>query len=196
MDCTRIDNEGITSRLGISIEEQIKKISECVNGKIILADDVVFSGSVLKRIIELFKKYNVEVVSIISCISSMEGYNYFKNNLRYGIDTLYLMGNDVIDQVCERDFYFGIAGSGILVRKNNELYKSPYFKPFGDPVNRASIPSKFEKYFSDSCIDRSLYLWESIDKLRSDNTKIYELPERIVDTDNNDEVVKVLRRKK
>ena len=182
--------------MGISIDEQIKRISQCVNGKIILVDDVVFSGSVLKQIITLFKKYNVEVVSIVCCISSMEGYNYFKNNLKYGVDTLYLMNNDVIDQVCERDFYFGIAGSGILVRKNNELYKSPYFKPYGDPVNRACIPKEYENYFSDSCMDRSLYLWNSIDALRGNNTKIYELPERIVNTNNEDEVVKVLRRKK
>ena len=93
-------------------------------------------------------------------------------------------------------FYFGIAGSGILVRKNNELYKSPYFKPYGDPVNRACIPKEYENYFSDSCMDRSLYLWNSIDALRGNNTKIYELPERIVNTNNEDEVVKVLRRKK
>lgn len=196
MDCTRIDNVGITSRCSVSIEEQIKKISENVDGKIILADDVVFSGSVLKQIINLFKRNNVEVVKIISCICSMDGYNYFKSNLKYGIDTLYLMDNDVIDQVCERDFYFGIAGSGILVKRDNKLYKSPYFKPYGDPVNRASIPQEYESYFSESCLDRSLYLWNSIDKLRGCNTKMYELPEKIVNTNNEDEVVKVLRRKK
>lgn len=196
MDCTRIDNVGITSRCSVNIDEQIKRISKNVDGKIILADDVVFSGSVLKQIIALFKKYNVEVVKIVSCICSMDGYNYFKSNLKYGIDTLYLMDNDVIDQVCERDFYFGIAGSGILVKRNNKLYKSPYFKPYGDPVNRASIPQKYESYFSESCLDRSLYLWNSIDQLRGCNIKIYELPEKIVNTNNDDEVVKVLRRKK
>ena len=58
------------------------------------------------------------------------------------------MSDDVIDQICERDFYFGIAGSGIMINTNNGLYKAPYFKPYGNPYERASIPVESEQYFS------------------------------------------------
>ena len=50
------------------------------------------------------------------------------------------MSKDIIDQICERDFYFGIAGSGISIKINEEIVKAPYFLPFGNPVERASIP--------------------------------------------------------
>ena len=40
----------------------------------------------------------------------------------------------------------------------------------------------FEKYFSIGCLERSIYLWEEIDRLRKQETKIKELPERIVNT--------------
>lgn len=146
-----MDNIGIKSRNNISIESQIQDISRQVT-KIILVDDVVFSGSVLKDIINRFKSYNVEVVKIICCLSTIDAYNYFNQNLRYGIDTLFLM-DDIIDQICERDFYFGIAGSGILIKTCNNFYKAPYFKPFGNPNIRASIPKEYEDYFSISCID-------------------------------------------
>ena len=41
-----------------------------------------------------------------------------------------MLGENVIDQVCERDFYFGIAQSGISILKNGKVLKSPYFKPY------------------------------------------------------------------
>ena len=67
-----------------------------------------------------------------------------------GIKCDYLLGKDVIDQICERDFYFGIAQSGISIKNSNGLvFKAPYFKPYGNPIERASIPSEYEKYFSE-----------------------------------------------
>ena len=104
------------------------------------------------------------------------------------------MSNDVIDQICERDFYFGIAGSGIMIRTDNGLYKAPYFKPYGNPNERASIPKEYENYFSKGCLERSIYLWEQIDLLRKENTKIKELPEKIINTKEDEEVVKTLKK--
>lgn len=194
LDCTRIEGKGITSRMGTSIDKQIYDIATQVGDKIILVDDVVFSGNVLKDIIERFRQFNVEVVKIVSCISTIDGYNYFNKSLRYGLDTLYLLSSVVLDQICERDFYFGIAGSGVLVEKNNVFYKAPYFKPFGNPCLRASIPEEFENYFSVSCIDRSLYLWQSIEQLKNGKVLMNELPEKIINTNSDDEVVKVLKK--
>jgi hypothetical protein len=104
------------------------------------------------------------------------------------------MSESVIDQICERDFYFGIAGSGIIIKKNNNLYKSPYFIPYGNPYERASIPKEYERSFSKGCLERSLYLWEEMDKLNSVKTKIYELPERIINTQKEEEVIRTLKK--
>lgn len=194
LDCTRVSGtDEIIARQKEPLDEQIKRLSNSLKGKqILIADDVVFSGCVLKTIIEKLSKYDVKTVGIITSICTNESYNYFNENLKYGINTNYLMSDDVIDQICERDFYFGIAGSGIMIETDKGRFKAPYFKPYGNPHERASIPLEHEKNFSIGCLDRSIHLWREIDKLRKIKTIISELPERIVNTNENDEVIKTL----
>lgn len=196
LDCTRVNGTNeIISRKSESLDSQIKRITEVLPSKeIILADDVVFSGSVIRSIIKRFRDYGIKVVGIISSICSYEGYEYFNKSLKYGIKTKVLMLEDVIDQICERDFYFGVAGSGIMISTGDGMYKAPYFKPYGNPYERASIPLEYVDFFSRGCLERSLYLWEDMDNIRDSKTKILELPERIINTKENDEVVKTLKK--
>lgn len=196
LDCTRVNGTNeIISRKSESLDSQIKRITEVLSSKeIILADDVVFSGSVLRSIIKRFSDYGIKVVGIISSICSYEGYEYFNKSLKYGIKTKVLMLEDVIDQICERDFYFGVAGSGIMISTGDGMYKAPYFKPYGNPYERASIPLEYVDFFSRGCLERSLYLWEDMDNIGDCKTKILELPERIINTKENDEVVKTLKK--
>ena len=162
--------------------------------EIILLDDEVFSGSVLNTIIDEFKACNINVVGIRSCISSYESYICFNKTLSLGLKCGYLMSKEVIDQICERDFYFGIAGSGISVMKNNEVLKSPYFKPFGNPVARSSIPKIEEQRFSLTCLKRSLELWQEIERLNKREILISDLPEKIINTNENDSVTYTLKK--
>lgn len=81
-----------------------------------------------------------------------------------------------------------------MVKTENGLYKAPYFKPFGNPYERASIPKEYEDFFSKGCIDRSLYLWEEIQRLKQSKILMNELPERIVGTQQDEEVIKVLKK--
>ena len=196
LDCTRINGKNqLVARNSESLKLQMIRLSkELKNKEILLADDVVFSGEVLKNIIEKFKVLGIQVVGVIAAICSNDAYIYFNDNLKYGIKTNYRMLNDVIDQICERDFYFGIAGSGILISTEKGLYKAPYFKPYGNPCERASIPIEYESYFSKACLERSIYLWEEIDKLKKLRTKIKELPEIIINTNKEEEVVKTLKK--
>ena len=196
LDCTRINGTNeIISRKKQSIYEQIKRLGILFKGKeIIIADDVVFSGGVLRTIINMLEKYDVKVVLIIASITSKIGYDYFNRTLKYGLKANYIMNDDVIDQVCERDFYFGVAGSGIMIKTTEGYLKAPYFLPYGNPNERASIPVEFESIFSKGCLERSLLLWESIDKNRKANTLIKELPEEIIKTNKDEEVVKTLRK--
>lgn len=178
------------------MENQIKYLASILKSReIILADDVVFTGSVLRKIISMFSLYGVKVVGVVSSISTQEGYDFFNENLKYGIKCNYLLGEDVIDQICERDFYFGVAGSGIsLIGKNNVIYKAPYFIPFGDPVERASIEERDKIAFSRSCLARSMLLWSEIERLSKRKILMEELPEKIVNTEAQDEVVKTLKK--
>lgn len=203
LDCTRLDGtSNLVSRNNVNdlenVDKQIKVISELLKENnttnIILADDVVFSGSVLKTITEKFKSNNINVIGIRSCISTLEGFLYFNKTLPLGLKCGYLLDNDVIDQICERDFYFGIAQSGISQIKNNEVVKAPYFLPFGNPNERASIPKEYEIYFSQGCLERSLCLWNEIEKLSKKNIFMKDLPEKINGTNGDELVIKVLKK--
>jgi len=204
LDCTRLDgSKELVSRNRTytfnSVISQIKIISESLlnNGirDIILADDVVFSGSVLRTVTNLFNQYNVRVVGIRSAISTCSSYQLFNETLPLGIKCGYLMSEQVIDQICERDFYFGIAGSGIsIVGNDNKIYKAPYFIPYGNPVARASIPEKNKITFSKNCLARSIILWEEIERLSKRKILIKDLPEIITNTNEFDGVVKTLKK--
>lgn len=204
LDCTRLDGStNLVSRNNnfdpLNVDKQICFLAnmflEQGIDQIVLLDDVVFSGSVLRSIIEKFNQNNIEVVGIRSCISTLSSYNYFNTLLPLGLKCGYLMEKDVIDQICERDFYFGIAGSGISVKnENNEIYKAPYFKPFGNPVDRASIPKEYENYFSEGCLLRSIELWKEIEKNSEKEFYISDLPERINFTKNEDMIITILKR--
>ncbi len=203
LDCTRLDNSNkLVSRNNISsfdaVENEIEEISRNLMLKgckeIILVDDVVFSGSVLKTVIEEFLKHGIKVVGIRCAISTAMSYERFNAELPLGLKCGYLLGRSFIDQVCERDFYFGVAQSGISVISNNKIYKSPYFVPFGNPVARASIPEVWSKYFSQGCLKRSILLWSEIENLSKKVFKIGDLPETILGTEKNDEVVKNLKK--
>ena len=195
LDCTRVNGTNeIISRRKESIDEQINNIINRFCGKkILLADDVVFSGNVLRIIIDKLNAGGVDVVGIISSITTRSGYEYFKC-LKYGLKANYIMEDDVIDQICERDFYFGIAGSGIMIEKDGSYYKAPYFKPFGNPNERASIPVEKEDDFSIGCLRRSIDLWKEMERLKGSEILIDSLPEEIYKTNKEDGIVKTLKK--
>lgn len=203
IDCTRISgSQELVPRGGnnaIPVSKQIEMISKRLKEKnqtdILLFDDVVFSGNVLKNIINQFKQNNITVQGIRACISTEESYRYFNENMDKGLKCGCLLGTDVIDQVCERDFYLGVAQSGISVMDNKGIvYKTPYFKPFGNPVERASIPKKYEVFFSNSCLLRSMYLWRKIEEHTGKHIYIKDLPEKIINTSGNERISDVLRK--
>lgn len=72
------------------------------------------------------------------------------------------------------------------------MHKTPYFKPFGNPVERASIPEKYEIIFSNSCLLRTLYLWKKIEENTGRPIYIKDLPERIINTNGKERVLDVL----
>ena len=203
LDCTRLNRSSkLVSRNNSndfsSVDEQVKKISEKLKvmglNQIILVDDVVFSGSVLSSVIELFKNNGISVIGIRSAVATTNSFKRFNNELGLGLKCKYLLGEEVIDQICERDFYFGIPQSGISILEDGIIYKAPYFRPFGNPVERASIPKEYEDYFSKGCLKRSIWLWNEIERLSDKSFYISDLPEVIFNTSSDEKIVKVLKK--
>ena len=155
----------------------------------------MFSGNVLRMLIEEFKKKGIRVVGIRASLATEESYQYFNLNLEKGLKCGGLMRKEVIDQICERDFYFGIVQSGISTLTNDgKIMKSPYFKPFGEPIKRASIPKKYESFFSNGCLLRSMYLWKCIEENSKKEIYIKDMPEDIINTKKEEKVIDVLRK--
>lgn len=205
LDCTRMSQSSeLVSRkrpnrpndVLIQIADIVYNLKKDMQRKVFLADDVVFSGDVLRKIVELFQQFGIEVVGIKSSIATKNSYEYFNKNLLYGLEAGYLLEDDVIDQICERDFYFGIIQSGISIKRKDDVFKAPYFKPYGNPVERASIPLLYENSFSQNCIDRSIMLWDEISRLSARDIKVCELPEKIVGTNPDETIVKELKKGK
>lgn len=204
LDCTRLNGENnLVSRKNMndkdSVDKEIQILSSYFRSlninKIIIADDVLFSGTVLREIIKIFKNNNIDVVGVRCCISSIEGYEYFNQVLPLGVKCDYILGKTTIDQICERDFYFGIVGSGIATKtKEKIIKKAPYFYPFGNPVERASIPQEKAQIFSNTCLYRSLLLWQEIERLSNKQFKIEDLPEEIINTNKNNSVTYTLKK--
>ena len=203
LDCTRLNGSNkLVSRNNSndfsSVDEQVKKISEKLKvmglNQIILVDDVVFSGSVLSSVIELFKNNGISVIGIRSAVATTNSFKRFNNELYLDLKCKYLLGEEVIDQICERDFYFGIPQSGISILEDGIIYKAPYFRPFGNPVERASIPKEYEDYFSKGCLKRSIWLWNEIERLSDKSFYISDLPEVIFNTSSDEKIVKVLKK--
>ena len=186
-------------------EEEIKNVLICLdvdmgaikeakdnNCNLIISHHPLTFNSYKNITIDINSKRIKEVIK--NNINLYRMHTNFDMNLKYGIKSNYILSDLVIDQVCERDFYFGIAGSGIVIRTNVGFCKAPYFKPYGNPIDRASVPLEYENYFSRGCLERSIYLWNNIDKFKKRNTVIGELPERIINTQRSEEVVKSLKK--
>ena len=204
LDCTRIQgSKKLISRNNYNergnVEKQIQDISDKLKTKgqnqIILVDDVVFSGEVLRSIIKEFARNGIKVIGIRACISTETSYEYFNKNLEKGLKCGCLLGKDVIDQICERDFYFGIAQSGISVfDEKGQIFKAPYFKPFGNPIERASIPEKYETFFSNGCLLRSMFLWKLIEDKTGKKLYTKDMPEKILGVSENERIVNILKK--
>ena len=106
---------------------------EIVPIEISLIDDVVFSGSMICKVADALRDKGIIVREVLAGVAVKENLDVITSR---GIDvkgSFYI--SDVLDEVCERDFYFGIAQSGqSLLQPDGTVLKQPYFSPFGLPV--------------------------------------------------------------
>lgn len=154
---------GIGPRFGASsIRKQLLNIKKEYK-KIILVDDVLFSGKMVVEIIESFKGMGVDVPAVVIGITIGEGVRQVKKMTSSRVFSVRYY-RKVIDEICERDFYPGVPLSGRLVVGSRIETGAPYLLPFGKPYEWASIPKEKEKEFSVFCLNQTIKLWEVIEK--------------------------------
>ena len=167
LDITRlVDNAGNDRGLAhrpdtASIIQQFRRLKEISPKEIVLVDDVVFTGELLERIIHCLSRVDIQVPLVCTGIGIAEGIrriNQSKREVR-----CVRKFEEVIDEICERDFYPGVPLSGRLL-VGDENIGTPYLLPFGNPGKWASIPSRWQATFSKFCIQQTIQLFEEIER--------------------------------
>lgn len=166
LDVTRqIDTSGNNIGLGRRADaptllSQFRKFQKTGNTCVALVDDVIFSGDVLRRIAIALTRLNLNVSSIYAAVGIKEGIDLLRNS---GYNVFCVREYpDVIDEICERDFYPGVPLSGRLIDVTNNV-GAPYILPFGKPGEWASIPNERQKPLSQFCIAQTIKLFGEIE---------------------------------
>jgi hypothetical protein len=162
------NRNGVAEPLDIVIR---KLCGELKNEKhIAILDDVLYSGETMLKVVNEFKKNGVQVDQILVGLAKDEASTLYKSE---GIDLQAgrIMTN-LRDELCERDFFFGVPHSGTQI---GGTVTEPYFLPFSAGLNdkgenkmegKTSIPPLNQIEFSQNCIKRSLNLWQDIERKR------------------------------
>lgn len=171
LDATRtvdsnLNSTGLGSRaLEITLERQIGQLAAKQSGKAIaLADDVIFEGKTMLQLVQKLRNKGVAVDAILAGISIREGKELLEQN-GVRVDSL-IVYDQVIDEICERDFVVGSPYSGRSVVNGKGIIEgAPYLYPFGKPIEWASIPPEEAINFSLFALSQSLQLWAKTEQL-------------------------------
>ncbi|MFA5154984.1 MAG: hypothetical protein WC453_00970 [Patescibacteria group bacterium] len=157
---------GSQNRAGTpNLDNQLRLIKDSLSQgantrEVVLADDVIFSGDLLLKAVDLLKKVDIKVVKVFAGIGITEGVEKIEaRNIPVKCVCEY---SEVIDEVCERDFYPGVPLSGRLVA-GTENIGSPYLLPFGKQKKWASIPEEYQVDFSQFCWRQTILLFSAIE---------------------------------
>lgn len=155
-------DRGLGRRVGTpSLFKQFSNLRSLSNRKIVLVDDVIFTGELLEKVCRILSKLGVQVPLICAGIGIGEGIRRLKAQ---GVEIHCVRSyEDVIDEICERDFYPGVPLSGrtLIGMVNTGV---PYLLPFGNPGKWASIPKKWRVPLSQFCIRQTIKLFEAIEQ--------------------------------
>lgn len=191
---TLLENTGLNSRdRDISLEKQIIQLAKMTKGKpVSLLDDVIFEGNTLLELIQLFRKKGVDVNQVYTGIAIQEGIDLLEAN-RVEVKSVITPYEQVIDEVCERDFRVGAPYSGRTIIDGDNTLGAPYFLPFGKPTEWAAIPEDKAVDFSLFCLYQSLQMWVRVEKLSQQSIPTKQLPKLVYGLENNDSVVNSLQ---
>ncbi|MFA5945686.1 MAG: hypothetical protein WC802_02130 [Patescibacteria group bacterium] len=179
---------GLRDGRQLDLAEEIREIARLVGEpEIALVDDVVFSGAMMAQIISAFAKHGVAVRRVYAGVAIGEGANRLKLD---NIDVHAVRSfAEVLDEVCERDFFPGAPMSGRTLA-NLPNTGAPYLLPFGNAQKWASIPTEHARRFSTAVLRASAEVYDVL------GLRVTELPRRIhgLSADHDEQVSTVLRR--
>ncbi len=195
IDLTRAVDEDLVD-LGIAarpdslpLEGQLKALETDDETPITIVDDVIFSGNSILDIAERLQKINRPVARVIAGVAIGEGLRAVEAQ---GIQVDYVRYyEEVLDEVCERDFVAGVPLSGrtVLSSDGGGHWSAPYLQPFGHPEKWASIPAEAVGWFSAFCLEQSITLWSETETESGQQIAAHSIPRKLRHLEGAESVV-------
>lgn len=188
IDATRavdqnLNDVGIVARPGcLPLESQLNILQDQLKRKgvdtVALLDDVIFNGDGMLRVVDDLKQKGINVTRVIAGVGIKNGVD----RLREREITVVCLEEfaEVVDEVCQRDYYVGVPYSGrTLVDQQGIIFSAPYLLPFGNPIEWASIPEDKAREFSEFCLSQSILLWTRVESNSQQEVPMKALPRRV-----------------
>lgn len=155
-------------------------------------DDVLFSGKGFVWLAKQLAARNRPVRKAVFGIAIGEGLERLK---QIGVETICVrVYPEVIDEICERDFFGAVPYSGRTVICNEgKCWGAPYFLPFGRADKWASIPEEVIPEYSRYCLRQSIELWRQIEDLSDARITTDDVPRKIFRMKSNGSIVDALK---
>jgi hypothetical protein len=172
------ESRGLWRRAGYpTVMEQVRILCKKEIKEVVLVDDVIFEGIGLERIIKIFSRAGIQVPAIYAAVGISQGVTKLRN-LGCQVNCVRTF-DQVIDEICERDFYPGVPLSGrhLLCGENVGV---PYLLPFGNPEKWASIPKDIQNKFSVFCIKETITLFEEIERCSEKVINCEDLDRKVI----------------
>ncbi len=173
-----------------SVADQFNILTSILYGhkEVALADDVVFSGGTILSITSRLAQAGIEVKEVYTSIMLGGAKDLLlSHNIKPTADYVY---DDVVDEVCMRDFIVGAPDGGRnVVLAQNEYAAAPYILPFGNIEKWASINADDAHNFSREVLLLSQALWQDMEDLNQRPLFVNDLLKPIVSWSGKDRIV-------
>lgn len=153
---------GLGCRFGfLPVLRQMRALRASGVREVCIVDDVLFSGALLEKIFAIFSRMGIRVPVVCAGVGIAEGIARLND---FGCEVRCVRAyGEVLDEVCERDFYPGTPFSGRTLDHDRSV-GLPYILPFGNPEEWASIPSRYAKELSVFCLRQTIALFDEIER--------------------------------